>query len=50
MRGGARLDSGRCIMGGWSAVKALRKGGAEEIGDERVLGSGKFVEALLEGR
>ena len=37
-------------MGGWSAVKALRKGGAEEIGDERVLGSGKFVEALLEGR
>ncbi len=35
-------------VGGWSEVKALRKGGAEEIGDERVLGSGGFVEALLE--
>ena len=37
-------------MGGWSAVKALRtRGGQEqEIGDERVLGSSDFVEALLQ--
>jgi len=36
-------------MGGWSAVKALRaRGGGDEIGDERVLGSGDFVEALLQ--
>jgi hypothetical protein len=36
-------------MGGWSAVKALRaRGGGEEKSDERVLGSGDFVEALLE--
>jgi REP element-mobilizing transposase RayT/predicted DNA-binding protein (UPF0251 family) len=35
-------------MGGWSAVKALRASGGEEKGDERVLGSGDFVEALLQ--
>ena len=36
-------------IGGWSAVKALRaRGGGEEIGDERVLGSGDFVETLLQ--
>lgn len=37
-------------MGGWSAVKALRACGGQEqeIGDERVLGSGDFVEALLQ--
>ncbi len=37
-------------MGGWSAVKALRASGGQEyeIGDERVLGSGDFVHALLQ--
>jgi hypothetical protein len=35
-------------MGGWSAVKAMRRSGAREMGDERILGSGQFVEQLLE--
>jgi hypothetical protein len=35
-------------MGGWSAVKAMRRLGVKEMGDERILGSGKFVEQLLE--
>ena len=34
-------------LGGWSAVKALRKVGAYMKGDERILGSGDFVEGIL---
>ena len=34
-------------MGGWSAVKTLRKAGAYMKGDERILGSGDFVENIL---
>lgn len=34
-------------QGGWSAVKAMRQSGEEEKGDERILGSGEFVEQLL---
>lgn len=33
--------------GGWSAVKALRSGRARVKGDERILGSSEFVEAVL---
>lgn len=34
-------------LGGWSAVKALRKAGAYMKGDERILGGGDFVENIL---
>jgi putative transposase len=34
-------------QGGWAAVKALRKVGAYMKGDERILGSGEFVEKVL---
>jgi REP-associated tyrosine transposase len=35
-------------LGGWAAVKSMR-GGAERIkGDERILGDGNFVQAVLE--
>lgn len=34
-------------LGGWSAVKALRKVGAYMKCDERILGSGDFVEGIL---
>jgi putative transposase len=34
-------------QGGWSAVKAMRRSGDEEKGDERILGGGEFVERLL---
>ncbi|MBN2125567.1 MAG: transposase [Deltaproteobacteria bacterium] len=34
-------------QGGWSAVKGMRKSGVEEKGDERILGSGEFVDRLL---
>ena len=34
-------------MGGWSVVKALRSSGSFERSDERILGSGDFVEAVL---
>lgn len=34
-------------QGGWSAVKAMRRSGEEENGDERIFGSGEFVEQLL---
>ena len=34
-------------LGGWSAVKALRKAGAYMKGDERILGDGDFVENML---
>lgn len=33
-------------LGGWTAVRALRRGREEFAGDERVLGSSDFVEAL----
>ena len=33
--------------GGWSAVKAMRNSAARTKGDERILGSGDFVEAVL---
>ena len=34
-------------VGGWSAVKALRKRGGYQKGDERILGDGEFVERAL---
>jgi len=34
-------------LGGWSAAKALRKAGALQKGDERILGDGEFVEKVL---
>ena len=34
-------------IGGWSAAKLLRKAGALQKGDERILGDGKFVEKVL---
>jgi len=34
-------------VGGWSAAKALRKLGAYQKGDERILGNGDFVENAL---
>jgi putative transposase len=34
-------------IGGWSAVKALRKAEALQKGDERILGDGEFVEKVL---
>lgn len=33
--------------GGWAAVKALRKSGEYQKGDERILGDGDFVEKVL---
>ena len=34
-------------VGGWEAVKKLRKMGAYQKGDERILGDGEFVESIL---
>lgn len=34
-------------MGGWSGVISLRRRGARELADERILGSGGFVERIL---
>ena len=34
-------------MGGWSAVRARRQQGAQEVGDERILGSSEFVQEML---
>ena len=34
-------------LGGWSVVKSLRKSGLIEKGDERILGSGGFVESVI---
>jgi REP element-mobilizing transposase RayT len=34
-------------QGGWASVKALRRLGMREKSDERILGSGKFVEQLI---
>ena len=33
--------------GGWSAVKALRRAGDRELSDDRILGSGEFVEQII---
>jgi putative transposase len=33
--------------GGWSAVKALRQSGQRELSDDRILGSGEFVERII---
>ncbi len=33
--------------GGWSEVKSLRKRGEQQFSDERILGSGDFVEGVL---
>jgi hypothetical protein len=34
-------------MGGWSAVKAMRRSGERELSDQRILGSGEFVERII---
>ncbi|UCF94718.1 MAG: transposase [Desulfobacterales bacterium] len=34
-------------VGGWAVAKALRKANARQKGDERILGDGDFVEAVL---
>jgi len=34
-------------LGGWSAVKALRRAGYRELSDDRILGSGEFVERII---
>lgn len=34
-------------LGGWSAVKALRRSGDREMSDDRILGSGEFVEQVI---
>jgi len=43
LTGGGLLRS----LGGWSKVIAKRRSGAPEEGDERILGSGDFVHAIL---
>lgn len=43
LTGGGLLRS----LGGWSQVVAKRRSGQKEEGDERILGSGDFVHALL---
>jgi len=34
-------------LGGWSAVKAMRRSGERELSDDRILGSGEFVERII---
>ena len=34
-------------LGGWSAVKAMRLSGDREWSDDRILGSGEFVERII---
>jgi putative transposase len=34
-------------LGGWSAVKAMRRSMDRELSDERILGSGEFVERII---
>ena len=34
-------------LGGWSAVKAMRRSGDRELSDDRILGSGEFVERII---
>ena len=43
LTGGGMIRS----MGGWSAVRAQRKQGQLELGDERILGSSEFVQEML---
>jgi hypothetical protein len=43
MSGGGLVRS----SGGWGAVKSLRKTGALQKGDERILGDGEFVDCVL---
>ena len=43
LKGGGLLRS----QGGWAAVKALRRSGAYQKGDERILGDSDFVEEVL---
>jgi putative transposase len=44
-----RLVGGGLIRsaGGWSEIKALRRIGAQEQGDDRILGGGEFVSRIL---
>ena len=35
-------------LGGWAQVKAIRRIGEKETSDERILGSGKFVEHIIQ--
>ncbi|NTU58637.1 MAG: hypothetical protein HGB00_06930 [Chlorobiaceae bacterium] len=34
--------------GGWSNVLSMRRQGLQELGDERILGSGEFVQSILD--
>jgi len=34
-------------LGGWSAVKALRRTGDRELSDDRILGGGEFVDRII---
>ena len=34
-------------LGGWSAVKAMRRSGDRELSDDRILGDGEFVERVI---
>jgi REP element-mobilizing transposase RayT len=43
LTGGGLLRS----LGGWSQVVARRRSGKKEEGDERILGSGEFIHAIL---
>ncbi len=36
-------------MGGWSAVLAMRRRGAKEVADQRILGDGDFVKQVISG-
>ena len=34
-------------LGGWSAVESLRCSGDRELSEDRILGSGEFVERII---
>jgi hypothetical protein len=34
-------------LGGWSAMKAMRRSGDRELSDDRILGSGEFFERII---
>jgi len=34
-------------LGGWSQVKSMRRAGDRELSDQRILGSGEFVDRML---
>ena len=36
-----------CSLGGWPAVKSLRRSGEKVLADERILGTDDFVERVL---